>query len=787
MRYITGLAAALIAAAAIVPPPAAAQAGDAVLTGQVADATGAVIGGATVVVAHRDSGFEQQVVTGANGIYRIGGLQPGPYTVTASFPGFAATVVEVELAAGAEQAVALELQVGVQATDITVYGEKVEQDLQDTPSSVGVITSVQLATREMWRVEDAFRQVANVNFADWIDAGIVIRGVNSEGIGGPSGSPLATTYLDGVPQTQNGVRRGANGTWDLEQIEVWRGPQSTLSGRNALAGTVQIRSKDPTMDWEAAVRAGFGDSAYDNQAIALSGPIVPDKLAFRVAAEQQSRDGEVNYPNYADFPKLPERAEDDYHLVRGKLLFVPSESNRARFLATFASSYDSPSYEDVDGPSAGVAYEDRVWGLQSVPVFVEARSTRNNVGSLEADFVLSDSWSLKSTTGYLVTDTRRPSVDLASDGQIEEQQFSQELVLSQTDDRFDSVVGFFYLNEDITDDRDQKRPWEPFVRQDRRNGTIDNVALFGQTQWRFNDPWSVTLGLRYDRESQGFRTRNSRVAGDGALLSDSSGSIDASFGALLPKFGIGYAIADDSDLGFTVQRGYRAGGSAINFLTSQVYEYDPEYAWNYEFSYRGQVVRRWLLRYRANVFYMDWTGQQVNLPQIAGNFLSDIIINAGESRVTGAELELDWQLTNGFQVNGSLGIAATEFKDFSFVQFGNLRDFAGMPFPQAPGATGHIGAEYRHRTGWFASGDVTYTGSTLSRSLLEAGLEDDLDPYALLNLRGGWDNGQIRIAVWADNLTNENYFRYRYDTPGFQLATLGRGRAAGVTVGWTLD
>ena len=766
---------------------ATAQAGSAMLSGQVTDVTGAVIVGATVTATRRDTSFERQATTGADGVYRIDQLQPGLYTIIASYPGFAVTTADVQLDAGSELAVPLQLRVAVQAADIMVYGEKVEEDLMDTSASVGVISSVQLGNREMWRVEDAFRQVANVNFADWIDAGIVIRGVNSEGIGGPSGSPLATTYLDGVPQTQNGVRRGANGTWDLEQIEVWRGPQSTLSGRNALAGTVQIRSKDPTMEWEAAARAGFGNSSFDSQAIALSGPILQDKLAFRISAEQQSRDGEVSYPNYTDFPKLRERAEDDYHLVRGKLLFVPTQQNRARFLATFASSYDSPSYEDVDGPSADVAYEDRVWGQQVVPVFVEARSTRNNVGSLEADFALSESWSLKSTTGYLVTDTRRPSIDLASDGQIEEQQFSEELILSQTDDHFNSVIGFFYLNEDTTDNRDQKRPWEQFVRHDRRNGTVDNVAFFGQTQWYFNDPWSVTVGLRYDRETQEFRTQNSRVALDGSLISDSSGSTDASFGALLPKFGIGYALSDDSDLGFTVQRGYRAGGSAINFLNSEVYDYDPEYAWNYEFSYRGQFVDRWLFRYRANVFYMDWSGQQVNLPQIAGNFQSDIIINAGESRVIGAELELDWQLTNGFALNSSLGIADTEFKDFSFIQFGQLRDLSGLPFPQAPGVTGHLGAEYRHRTGWFASGDLTYSGTTFSRSLLEAGLEDELDAYALLNLRGGWDRGQVRISVWADNLTDKTYFRYRYDDPGFQLATLGRGRAVGVTLDWALD
>jgi outer membrane receptor protein involved in Fe transport len=98
--------------------------------------------------------------------------------------------------------------------------------------------------------------MANVNRADWVDSGIVLRGINSEGVGGPSGSPLATTYVDGVPQTQNGARRGVNGTWDLQQVEVWRGPQSTIVGRNALAGAIQVKTNDPTMTWETAARFG---------------------------------------------------------------------------------------------------------------------------------------------------------------------------------------------------------------------------------------------------------------------------------------------------------------------------------------------------------------------------------------------------------------------------------------------------------------------------------------------------------------------------------------------------
>lgn len=763
------------------------------LTGTVTDATGAVIVGAAITVINggSDSPLRRETTTAADGTFVIERLPAGTFSVTASADGFAPSRAQsVTLTAGARQTVAIELQIAsLSETVTTVYGAKTGRSILDTPSSVGVIDGARMDASAMFRIEDVFRQMANVNRADWIDSGIVLRGINSEGVGGPSGSPLATTYVDGVPQTQQGARRGVNGTWDLQQVEVWRGPQSTIVGRNALAGAIQIKSNDPTMKWETAARLGFGNDTFNNQAVMVSGPIVDDKLAFRIAAEQQSRHGEVSYPpSYSGLPKLEQRADDDYWMVRGKVLYRPAGNSRTNILATVSSSYDSPSIDDVDGRSAGVSYEDRVWGLQTDPIFVEARATRNDVGSIDASFTLSDRWTLRSLTGYLVTDTKRPSIDLRTDGAFHEKQFTQEVILLQASERFESVVGLFMLDEHSTGDRAQARSWEAFIRRDRSVTDVWNIAAFADTRWKVSGPsgsWTVLAGLRLDREDQDFASVNSRVSNTtGATLTSSSSSTSASFSAPLPKAGISYALSDRSALAFVAQRAYRAGGSAIDFVTQTAYEYDPEYAWNYELSWRGQVVGvgRGLLQYRLNAFYLDWRDQQVNVPQVPNDFSSDIILNAGRSTVKGGEVELNWTTGKGLSVYTALGIADTTFKDFSFLQFGELRDLTGDPFPQAPGVTANAGFQYQHRSGIFGGADVTHAGSALSRSLLEAGLRDELPSYTLVNLRGGWTRGPWRLSVWADNLFDKLYFRYRYDEPAAQFATLGRGRTAGANL-----
>lgn len=119
---------------------------------------------------------------------------------------------------------------------ITVTGEKIERDLQETTTSIAVIDGELLAEKQLDSVKAAYRFAANVRDSDWVDSGFIIRGINSEGIGGPSGSPLSTMYIDNIAQTSEGARRGALGVWDMEQIDLFRGPQSTTGHARYVTG-----------------------------------------------------------------------------------------------------------------------------------------------------------------------------------------------------------------------------------------------------------------------------------------------------------------------------------------------------------------------------------------------------------------------------------------------------------------------------------------------------------------------------------------------------------------------
>lgn len=658
-----------------------------------------------------------------------------------------------------------------------VTGEKFARDWEDTLTSISLIGGDNLNRDGIGDMETSFRLMPNVRDADFLDGGILIRGINSEGIGGPSGSPMATLYLDGVPQSQNGIRRGASSTWDISHIEVLRGPQSVLSGRNALAGAIRIETKDPEFVSNGAVRLGVGSNSGKEAAFMYTAPIA-DNWAFRITGEYANEEGDVSYPDYGGMPRLDERAESDYEQFRGKLLYQSPDEDGIRAVATFSHSYNSPAYSDVDGPSAGVAYEDRIWGLQSVPVFVEARSTEIDQFGLDITKPLEGGWTLQSITGLTHTVTERPSVDLASVGELESFEISQELLVTQTSDNAETTLGAFFLDSDANGWRDQQRPWETRLRQSRSNTDTTNFSVFGETRWDVADQWKIVLGGRFDSEDTDFDSSSQNLE-DGVISNVNIGVTDSSFDEFLPKAGAIYSISDDSTLSFIVQKAHRAGGSALNNLTGESYEYDPESAWNYEISWKGHSGENGFY-YAANAFLMDWEDQQINVPQIPGDFTSDIILNAGSSRVSGFELEMGARPMEGLNIRGSLGYAKTEFREFAFVQFGDLLDLAGFSFPQAPDFNASIAVDYNFNEGFFVGGDINYTDSALSRSLLEGGLVNEMSSYTLVNLRAGWSSGNWDVIIYADNVTDKDYFLYHFDTPGFQLATLGKSASYGL-------
>lgn len=659
---------------------------------------------------------------------------------------------------------------------IIVYGSRTSNTLEDTLGSVAVISRKDIEDMDLRSFRETFRIMANVMDSDWVDGGFIIRGVNSEGLT-PGGNPLASLYIDGVQQTVNGARRGSRGVWDVEQVEVYRGPQSTLSGRASLAGAVYIKTRDPQFDWDASVRGIYGTDDLTSGAITLGGPLLKDQLAFRVAAEYETSEfGDIKYPTYKQFDRYDNYVKDEYYQVRGKLLYLPANLPDTRALLSFSTAEDSPSARDIAGPVLGFEYDDRR-GEVNAPVYTEPREAQNDNAALEINHVFNPAYRFTSLSTWSDSDTDRPSINEGTPGETEvtegeqhQELFTQEFRINYDGERLSGTAGLYYADDQTV--LHSKR--NAYGREDISKGTRDtaNYALFSEVTWTFTEDWRLIAGGRADYTDQKntlFFSRN------GEVTTDHNSSFDEF--VFLPKLGLAYDLDQNQVIGFTVQEGFRTGGAGVQRSSGGQFTFDPEYTWNYELSYKGSFADG-RLRLASNIFYTDWDDQQVEFQEIPQDYSSTITVNAASSKSYGFEFEGQYQLTETLSSFVSAGYVKTEFSEFVDVSLGDL---SGLPFPEAPEWNLVIGGRYEHPSGFYFGVDAKYIDNYLAR--FGAPPQEYLDSYWTANAQAGWNSEHWEIGLFAENVFDEKYFVYNdRNDAGDIAATLGYPQRVGVAM-----
>lgn len=677
---------------------------------------------------------------------------------------------------------------------IVVYGDRTTQDADKALASVAIVGERELdsPTVPSWR--SAFRLMANVQAGDWSDNGVIIRGVNSEGqTPGGLGAPLATFYIDGVQQTVNGTRRGQRGTFDAEQFEVYRGPQSTLSGRAALAGAMYLRTRDPDFARSGQAELTWGENNRLQAGLAF-GDALGQNIAYRLSGEWAQADTDLNYPSYERFERYDDFATNEYYTLRGKLLWLPGGTGDTRVLLSYAHSYDRPTPNDIAGPnwsSNAPAYSARrgdVWGdilpdyyrsfgLTELPAFQEVREADvDNVG-LEITHAINPDLLFTSMTGLSVSNTGRDSINVGTPGEIltttgafRQELLSQEFRLNYDSGPLRAVGGYYISSEDQSAHREQQL----FSYQQTSNhADILNQALFGEVSYAVAPRWRLIAGARIDYVRQ---EQDAWSAADGLTQTDTSTRYEDT--VFIPKLGVELDVADNQTLALVYQRGYRPGGASIRFSDGTEYSYEPEWTDVVELAWRGRFLDD-RARVAANAFYQQWDDQQVEVLGIPGDWASSYVANAGRSVSYGGEIEASYQATPRLNLFTSIGLLHTEFEDFWI----NDTDYSGLPFPAAPEQTLVLGYLWGNDTGWFSLGNLKYTSSFNSR--IEPGVPEpiELDAYTTVDLSAGYSWERARLTLYATNLFDQEYFTYEYGPDAY--ATLGARREVGIRLNYT--
>jgi len=663
---------------------------------------------------------------------------------------------------------------------VRIYGAKTTTVLDDTGASVAVVDAQVMEEEQIRSVRDTFRRMGNVMDNAWSDAGFSIRGMSSEGFV-PGGAAVASLYVDGVVQSMNSVRRGARGTWDVEQVEVYRGPQSTVSGRAAMAGAIYIKTKDPVFEREAALSGTAGTDHLGGTAFMVNQPFASDQVALRVTGEFERKTNDINYPNYAGYEKYDDFRDSSYFNIRGKVLIQPKALEDTQALLSYSVARDAPTPRDI-GTSAGVALTDNRGDFNQATYTEVRQNTVHNLG-LEITQDLSHALTLTSLTGSSFSETVRPSINESSAGEInvvnghqKDVMVSQELRLNYEGREWDWILGLYGNMEKYDTDFSRVLGGARLDQNDVHRDTY-NAALFGETSWEFLPSWTATLGGRLDHTSVDFMQSTYRTqpltAATNQLNKFGKEINELNF---VPKIGLAKDLAEGHVVGLTYSEGFRTGGTGLNSSTNTVYSYDPEKAKSYEAYYKGHFLDG-RLALNSNLFYTEYQDLQVEMRLNPNDSLSREVTNAASAKSYGFEIEPSAQLTDALSAFLSVGYLHTAFKEFNHATYGDL---SGKAFPEAPELTLALGGQYKFDSGLRVGGDAKYTSHHYS-SLGTPPL-DSVGSRTIVNAQIGYDIDDWEFTLFAENLFDRRYFTYYESTGGQEYATLGEGRTIGINV-----
>jgi iron complex outermembrane recepter protein len=607
----------------------------------------------------------------------------------------------------------------------TLVGTRIGETAEESSASVQVFTGEQLEERpDTQEVRDLFNKTANVLDIGEDAFAPTIRGQDGTGPANAGTAfiagtrPRTTLTVDGRPLSAFELVGGPTSLWDVQQVEIYRGPQTTLQGRNSIAGAFVVETKAPTFFWESKLRAMVGTEDRHRMSAMVSGPLT-ESLAFRATVDYLDAESFVDFtgPQGVDDPE-----EDESLTVRGKLLFAPEAVPEFTAQLTFA-------HTDTRRPQGQRA--DRPFDERENEFPIAVFETESDDVILDLEYAFSDRLILSNTTTYgdiLFERVARPDIGLF---ELDGPQVTNETLLNLTDPNqgLKGVLGFYVFHEDRDDAGFIDTP-RAFTFDDKTLTT----AIFGELEWEFVDSLRATLGGRYEREK---RERQGSAFGIDIDL-------DETFDAFLPKAGLAWDVAEQVTVGAVVSRGFNAGGAGISFgafdavgnpspdpaLGSRSFVFDSEFVWNYELFARARLLDDRLFL-TGNLFFSDFEDQQrTEVLTFPGGFSDEIIVNTPESQSYGAELGIEYAPSEKWDLFANIGLLSTDIEQ--------TRDprIEGNDFARAPNFTTSFGVNLRPTPNWQIGLDARYIDDYFSFDANDPVTE--VDGFLIANAQVAW-------------------------------------------------
>ena len=753
-----------------------------IINGNVRDDNGEGLYGASVRVAGTGNG----TTTDLDGNFSLS-VESLPVTLEISYTGFTSQSI---LVSDNSTAINVVLGSGLSLEEVVVTSRKREESLKDVPVAITAVSGRKLEALQAEDLSSVAAIAPNVNFSF---------------AGTTSGSPsAAVVYIRGVGQNDflqtldpgvgiyvDGVYMGrtVGGVLDLvdpERVEVLRGPQGSLFGRNTIGGAISLTSKDPGDEVEGFVKVLTGaDSRFGLQG-SLNVPF-SDTFKARFSAKYHRRDGYVERLVAGD-----DLGNDNSFGGRANFLYEPSDKFRLRVNFDYTLEDERGAAEeqlDPNGVFAGL-FNNNILMDEGCPsnenpncfqntVSTEPFTTNETAPNFSdvnlfgtaaiAEYDFSDGLSLKSITSFR---DLRSSFTRGSDGsplvlfqtqnEYDQTQFSQELQLIGSSDAVDFVTGLYFFNETGTDLANVEASALPFIPTFPllSGGDIDNssFALFGEATVNLTDRLHLTGGLRFTSETKRFNP-NSFAVNSPTPRFITEGFRELDFSRVTWRGILAYDVGTNTNVYGSVSTGFKSGGFDSRYTSPTVDNepttFDPENVTNIEIGLKTFIPAA-DLRLNIAAFSADYSNIQVqgNPPgQIA-----TVTFNGAEASINGLEIELDWSPVNNLIISGSLGLLDAQYDALD----PNSNEFTLEDnLIRTPTSSYNIGVSYLFGIGNAGTLLPRVDLSSQNNIHFEPANNDFVfeDGYNNVNatLTYTTKSRQVKITAGVINLTNERY------------------------------
>lgn len=682
-----------------------------------------------------------------------------------------------------------------ESNDIVVTAQRTSSTLQSTPIALSAFSDTILQERQILDVQQIAAQVPGLVIQSGTGttnaARIVLRGIGQENHG-VMYDPAVGVYIDNVyePRT-NGAFFSL---YDVERVEVLRGPQGTLYGRNSSGGAIKIITKRPSQEFTARGDVSFGNRDAFLLRTYVSGPIVQDVLAASMSVVREKRDGFVDAPAYGR-----KMGKKDKYTLRGKLLFTPTDTLEIEVAADYQRDKSDPAIGVPLSVSPGVinpnASPDRdLYSSELSGPY--AQGLKSYGGSINASLELSDAVTLTSTTGYRKLDViqsvpfsqRAGTTDLGTDYVAQNENFSQEFNLQLDLGRLSGVLGVYYFDET----GNMERGFLGYAVSHLLDRKTEAYAAFVEGKYEVVDDLFLIGGLRYTEEDAFFSQFYYKNISYPQSESEK-------FKAWTPKLGFNWNITPRLMAYATYTKGFKSGGfntisptSILGGAIGRPLPYNPEHVDSYEAGFKFQTDDR---RFRLNAALFQADYKSLQLPVFFPGTVVTYTDNAAGARIRGLELEPSWTPIDGLNLYGAMSFNTGKYTDdficsTAYTVRINCREkrIKGLIPRQIT-----VGASYEAElsgVGWLKIGsDYVYTSRYYNN------VSNDLaftasDELGLLNGFVRWTDASKTFSVTLEgkNLTKKQYYQstlqYSNATSPAVIAFPGDPRSIAVRFGF---